>query len=112
MKVWHKGGGLPIGEPKDMSLTRKGNQEVRTESLSTSCQHLSMCGVISIYRMELSSVACAGGGSVGGVSTQREGVGRMASGQAIAGAFDIEADADCHSSFVDKSSTFQLTIAG
>ena len=70
MKVWNKGGGLPLGEPKDMSLTRKGNQEVRTELLSASCQPLAMYRVVSINRTELISVACAGGGSVGRVTAQ------------------------------------------
>jgi len=58
--------------------------------------------------MELSSVVCAGGGSVGGVPTQGAGVGKMASGEVIAGAFDIEDDTDCNSGFVDKSSVLPI----
>src|SRR5882724_7363235 len=108
MKVWCRGGGLPMGEPKEMSLTRKGNREVSTESSSVSRQPLAMYGVVSIYKIELSSVACTGGGSVSRVPTQGAGVGRMASGRVMAGAFDIEDDTDCHSHFVDETPVFPV----
>ena len=108
MKVWCKGGGLPIGEQKDMSLTRKGNREVSTESLSASFQPLAMYRAVSIYRTELSSVACTGGGSMSRVPAQGAGVGRMASRRIMAGAFDVEDDADFHSHFVDKTPIFPV----
>jgi len=70
MKVCWRLGRLPIGKPKVMSLTRKGKQEVMSESLRASHQPFTIYGVMCIYRNDLSSVACAGSGSMGGIAAQ------------------------------------------
>ena len=74
MKLGCRGRGLLIGEPKVMSLTRKGKWEVMSELLRASHQPFTMYRVVCIYRTELSSVACAGSGSMGGVATQGAGM--------------------------------------
>src|SRR5882724_9621459 len=74
MKVCHSGGGLPIGEPKVMSLTRKGKREVISKLSRVRRQPSAMYGVVCIYRTELSSITGAGRRSMDRITTEGAGV--------------------------------------
>ena len=65
MKVCCNGGGLLIGEPKDMSFTRNGKWEGMSKLFRAWCQPSTMYRVVCIYRTEPSSVIGAGSCFVG-----------------------------------------------
>ena len=108
ISVCGRGSGLPIGEPKVISLMRKGKWVLMSELSKVWCQTSTMYSVMCIYRTELNSVMGAGPGSLGWVTTEGARMCWVAWGRVIARTFDIVDDANGHSGLIDQAAIFPV----
>ena len=77
MKVCHRSGGFPIGEPCIMLLTKRGNSLVISVLASAWHQPSGMYREVCIYRTDTRSVFGESFHPMGSVTTEGTGVGQV-----------------------------------